>query len=117
MEKRVSAGGLVARLFLVTLVGAASGWCLVVAFAFASMTGVTPSGSPQWWAAALDRLFVSSSDSWVSWLLAALVLACAGIGARDLVVLLYRVGAGLATASARSPHAPGPVPPTHGAVG
>lgn len=117
MATRVSSDVLVARLFLVTLAGAASGWCLVVGFAFASMTGVTPSGSPQWWAAALDRCFFSSSDSWVAWLLAALLLTCAGVGARDLVVLLYRVGAGLATASARSPHAPGPVPPTNGAVG
>lgn len=117
MAERGSAGVLVTRLALVTLVGVACGWCLVVAFAFASMTGVTPSGSPEWWAAALDRLFLSSSDSWVSWLLAAVLLACAGIGARDLVLLLYRIGAGLATASARPPHAPGPVPPTPGAVG
>ncbi|MFO0799460.1 MAG: hypothetical protein U0804_18480 [Gemmataceae bacterium] len=93
MAKRVSEDVLVARLFLATLVGAASGWWLFVGFAFASMTGVTPSGSPQWWAAALDRLFLSSSDSWFAWVLAALVLTCAGIAARDLVVLLYHIGA------------------------
>jgi hypothetical protein len=91
MAKRGSASVLVTRLFLATLVGAASGWCLVVGFAFASMTGVTPSGSPQWWAAALDRAFFSSSDSWAAWLLLAMVLSCGAIGARDLVALLFHI--------------------------
>ncbi|HYH65545.1 MAG TPA: hypothetical protein VD866_12685 [Urbifossiella sp.] len=117
MAKHVGSDVLVTRLLLATLVGVPSGWYLVVCFAFASMTGVTPSGSPEWWAAALDRLFFSGSDAWFAWVLAALVLTCAGIAARDLVVLLYRIGAGLTTASAHSPHTPGPDPPTNGAVG
>lgn len=108
MAKHVSSGVLVTRLFLATLVGAASGWCLVVGFAFASMTGVTPSGSPQWWAAAIDRAFFSSSDSWAAWLLLALVLACAGIGARDLVVLLYHIVIALATDGAGTAEPPSP---------
>ncbi|AWM38892.1 hypothetical protein GobsT_28800 [Gemmata obscuriglobus] len=117
MAKHVGAGFLVARLLVATLGAATSGWTLVVAFAFASMTGVSPSGSPQWWAAALGRLFLSSSESVIAWLLSALLLACAGIGARDLVVLLYRLGSGLANAIARSPRAPGPIPPMNGAGG
>ncbi|AWM38172.1 hypothetical protein GobsT_37190 [Gemmata obscuriglobus] len=116
MTKHVSSGFLVARLLLAAMMAAAIGWPLVVAFAFASMTGVSPSGSAQWWAAALERFFFSS-ESVVVWLLSALLLACAGIGARDLAVLLYRIGGGLTTALTRSPCTPDPVPPTKGPVG
>jgi hypothetical protein len=105
MAKPDNASVVVTRLFLVTLVGAACGWCLVVAFAFASMNNVTPSGSPEWWAAALDKLFYSSSDSWAAWLLAALLLTCAGIGARDLTALLRHITC--CTAVACGPAEPG----------
>lgn len=117
MAKHVSSGFLVARLSLAALVAAMIGWPLVVAFAFASMTGVSPSGSPRWWAAALDNFYLSSSGAVIAWLLSALLLACAGFGARDLVVLLYRLRSVLTNAITRCPHAPGPVPPTNGAVG
>ena len=67
MRAQVSAGGFVARLFLATLVVLASGVYLVYLFAFSSMTGVTPSGSTQWWAAALDKLFFSFDPGIASW--------------------------------------------------
>lgn len=91
MAEHVGAGVLVARLLLAALVALASGWCLLVLFAFSSMTGVSPSGSARWWGAALERLFLSFDPGIASWPLSALLFLCGYFGARPLVALLRRI--------------------------
>ena len=110
MAKRAGAGVLVARLLLTTLVALASGWCLVVLFAFSSMTGVSPSGSARWWCAALDKLFLSFDPGLASWPLSAVLLFSGFMCARYLVALLYRIGIALATDGASTTEPPSPPP-------
>lgn len=102
MAKPVTAGVLVVRVLLAALVALASGWCLFFLFAFSSMTGVSPSGSPRWWGAALERLYLSSDPGIASWPLSVLLLVCVYFGASSLVGLLRRIATGGKSHSASS---------------
>ena len=110
MATHVGAGVMVVRLLLTALVALASGWYLVVLFAFSSMTGVSPSGSARWWGAALDRLYLSFDPGIASWPLSALLLLCGYFGARSLVALLRHIAC--CTAVAGAPVEPGAAPDT-----
>lgn len=90
MRARINALELVGRIFLAALAAVVSGYCLLFLFAFSSMSG-KPSGSAEWWHAALSRLYLYFDPGIGSWPLTAVLLASAYFGVRYSVTLVCRI--------------------------
>ena len=110
VRSRISTLAVVFRLLLASLVAVVSGWYLLVLFAFSSMSGL-PSGSTEWWGAALSRLYLYFDPGIGSWPLSVVLLVSGYFAVRDLVTLGYRGIASMRSNQRSTPPAPSPLTP------